>query len=65
MHVQMHLQENAGKGPFYFPGKEYYCYQGFTPDELLEALLLTTRPLSCINQTLAGEQISTAMHHSR
>ncbi|KAK9808499.1 hypothetical protein WJX73_001591 [Symbiochloris irregularis] len=54
--------ENAAKGPYYYSKGEHYYYQGFTPDELLEALLLTTRPLSCLNQTLAAMG-TTNNHH--
>ncbi|KAK9813848.1 hypothetical protein WJX73_001681 [Symbiochloris irregularis] len=44
---------HEAKPPYYYPDGEYYLYQGPIPYELVDALPLTSRPLSCLNQALA------------
>lgn len=50
------VQIHGAKPPYFYPDGEYYHYQGPLPYELMQALHLTSRPLSCMNHSLAGER---------
>lgn len=50
-----YAHRHGGKPPLYYPGGEFYYYQGYLPSNMQHAMHPTQIPLSCINSTLAGD----------
>ena len=52
-----YAHRHGGKPPLYYPGGEFYYYQGYLPDKMQRRMHPTQIPLSCINSTLAGAHL--------
>ena len=50
---------HGGKPPLFYPGGEFYYYQGYLPDKMQSRMRPAQPPLSCINSTLLGEPAPT------